>query len=144
MYHSITFGDKNTWEDWHLIPSSRPVFNPPPKKKKLIDIPGSNGSLDLSEVVSGKPVYENRTGTLEFIAENDFMPWAELYSVLLNYLHGKKMRAVLEDDPDYYYEGTFYINEWKSEKPYSTITIEYELYPYKKPVDSSIGLEEKL
>ena len=28
MYHSITIGDKNTWDDWHLIPATRPLFHP--------------------------------------------------------------------------------------------------------------------
>ncbi len=129
--HSVTFGDRNTWEDWHLIPSSRPVFSPPPKKKKTVDIPGSDGSLDLSEVVSGKPVYENRTGSMEFIVANGFKPWQELYSEIMNYLHGKRMKAVLSDDPDHYYEGAFDISEWRSEDHYSTITIEYEVSPYK-------------
>ena len=50
MYHSITFGEKNTWDDWHLIPSSRPVFNPPVFREKFIDIPGVSGLLDLSTI----------------------------------------------------------------------------------------------
>lgn len=29
MYHSITIGDKNTWDDWKMIPVSRPVVAPP-------------------------------------------------------------------------------------------------------------------
>ena len=29
FYHSVVFGEKNTWDDWHLVPSSRPVINPP-------------------------------------------------------------------------------------------------------------------
>ena len=72
MYHSITFGDKNTWDDWHLIPSTRPLVNPPSRKKNTVDIPGADGSLDLSNVVSGHPVYENRSGSFEFIVENGF------------------------------------------------------------------------
>ena len=46
MYHSITIGSKNTWDDWYLIPSSRPVVNPPKPKTKYIDIPGADGHLD--------------------------------------------------------------------------------------------------
>lgn len=32
---SVTFGDKNTWDDWKIIPSIRPVFTPPKQKNKL-------------------------------------------------------------------------------------------------------------
>lgn len=137
MYHSITFGDKNTWDDWHLIPSSRPVINPPSKKKNIVDIPGADGSLDLSDVVSGGPVFENRSGSIEFIAENGFRSWNELYSEIMNYLHGKKTKMILEDDPDYYYDGAFDVSNWNSGSQYSTITIEYDVKPYKYRIDGS-------
>ena len=61
MYHSITFGDKNTWDDWHLIPSKRPSFNPPNVKSQYVDIPGGNGVLDLTESLTGYPLYNTRT-----------------------------------------------------------------------------------
>ena len=138
MYHSITFGEKNTWDDWHLIPSSRPIFNPPKPKTNYVDIPGANGHLDLSEVVSGEVVYEARTGSLEFIVDNGHKEWHDLYSEIMNYLHGKTMRAVLEDDPTFYYEGRFSVNQWKSEPHNSKITIDYTVNPYKLEQNSSL------
>lgn len=135
MYHSITFGDKNTWSDWHLIPSSRPVINPPAKKTNVVNIPGADGVLDLSDVVAGRPTFENRTGSIEFIAENGFKLWNELYSEILGCVHGKKLKVILEDDPSYYYEGVVSVSEWDSGKHYSTITFEYDFYPYKTSLD---------
>lgn len=132
MYHSITFGDKNTWDDWHLMPSSRPVFNPPSTKTHYVDIPGANGKIDLTESLTGYPVYENRTGSFEFIVANGYQDWDVLYSKIMNYLHGNKMRAYLEDEPYFYYEGRFEVNQWKSDKYYSIIVIDYDVYPYKK------------
>ena len=72
MYHSITFinsqnKEKNTWDDWYLIPSSRPVFNPPSVKTQYIDIPGANGQIDLTESLTGYPVYKNREGSWNFM-----------------------------------------------------------------------------
>ena len=72
MYHSVTFGDKNTWDDWRLVPASRPVFNPPAQKVKTLEIPGGDGVIDLSQSLTGYPVYQNRTGSIEFIVMNDF------------------------------------------------------------------------
>lgn len=132
MYHSITFGSKNTWDDWHIVPSSRPVFDPPKVKTKTLDIQGKNGSLDLSEALTGYPVFNNREGSFEFIVLNDYNVWNELYSDISDYLHGRVMRAVLEDDPEYYYEGRFSVNKWKSDKNYSTISIDYSVFPYKR------------
>lgn len=141
MYHSITYGDKNTWDDWHLMPSTRPVFNPPPTKTHYVDLPGGNGKLDLTESLTGYPVYENRTGSHEFYVVNGYQTWDALYSTILNYLHGRTMRAYLEDDPYFYYEGKFEVDEWRSDRSYSIITINYDVYPFKKAPSS---LEEWL
>lgn len=138
MYHSITFGDKNTWDDWFLIPTSRPVFNPPKPKTTYIDIPGADGHLDMSESLTGEVVYDCRQGSLEFVVDNWHREWHELYSDIMDYLHGKTMRAVLEDDPQYYYEGRFTVNQWKSEPNNSKITIDYIVNPYKFELRSSL------
>lgn len=138
MYHSVTFGDKNTYDDWRLVPSSRPLFVPPPVKTNYIDLPGSNGKLDLTEVLNGYPVYENRVGSMEFIVLNGYVSWDSRYAQISNYLHGKRMKAVLEDDPYWYYEGRFSVNEWRSEKDWSRIVIDYDVYPFKRELyDSS-------
>lgn len=137
MYHSITFGEKNTWDDWHLIPSSRPLFNPPGVKTNYVDIPGGDGVLDLTTALAGRALYNNRTGSIEFYVENGFKDWTALYSEIMIYLHGQKMRAILEDDPAYYYEGRFNVNAWKSDKDRSVITIDYDVGPYKKDIYGS-------
>ena len=138
MYHSVTFGDKNTWDDWHLVPTSRPVFNPPTPKIKTLDIPGGDGAIDLTESLTGYPVYNNRTGSMEFIVVNSnyyqvstHEEWYKTYSKIMDHLHGKSMKAVLEDDKEYYYEGRFSVNNWKSDKQYSKIVIDYSVGPYK-------------
>lgn len=137
MYHSITIGDKNTWDDWHLIPATRPLFNPPPVKTNYIEIPGGDGVLDLSTSLTGRPTYGNRTGSWEFYVENDFKDWSELYSEIMVYLHGQSFHAILEDDPAYYYEGRFSVNQWKSDKNWSRIVIDYNVGPYKRDVNGS-------
>ncbi len=139
MYHSIIFGDdeKNTWADWYLIPSSRPVFNPPAPKTKFIDIPGADSHWDASRVLTGDMAYNNRTGSIEFIVDNDHIEWHALYSRIMDYLHGQVLKATLEDDPSYYYEGNFSVNSWKSEAHNSKIVIDYNVFPYKYEKASS-------
>ena len=137
MYHSITIGEKNTWDDWHLIPSSRPLFNPPSVKENTVDIPGGDGVLDLTASLAGRPTYNNRTGSWTFYVQNGFKDWTVLYSEIMVYLHGQEFKAVLEDDPAYYYEGRFSVNSWKSDKDYSQIVIDYNVGPYKKESGST-------
>lgn len=158
MYHSLIIGkvdaidgkftpkseNSDTWVDWYLIPSSRPVINPPETKTKVVDIPGADWHLDLSTVLTGDIAYGSRTGSIDFIVDNGFLSdykangWYALYSEILNYLHGQALGCILEDEPDFYYKGRFSVNSWKSEKTNSKITIDYDLAPYKYERYSSL------
>ena len=136
--HSISIYNRNTWSSWHLIPTSRPVVNPPEVKTKYVDIPGANGSLDYTEALDGVK-YGNRTGSWEFMVANGYAEWSVLYQEIMNYIHGKYLKVVLMDDPNYYYVGRLSINQWKSDQRYSTITIDYNFSPYKTPLRDTGG-----
>lgn len=69
-YHSITIGERNTWDNWYLVPTSRPLVNPPQVKTHYVNVPGRNGALDLTEAIAGRAVYGNRTGNWEFYVMN--------------------------------------------------------------------------
>ena len=71
MYHSITVGDKNTWDDWKMIPSSQPVVAPPVEKVVSVDVPERDGTTYLSNSLTGYPVFKSREGTWEFYLDTD-------------------------------------------------------------------------
>ena len=84
--HGISFTNtagitKHTWKDWKLVPTSRPLFLPPNVKQVLMDIPGADGLLDMTESLTGEVHYENRAGQLEFQVENK-IPWQDRKSVV--------------------------------------------------------------
>lgn len=135
--HGIIFKRKHTWRDWGLVPTSRPVFNPPSVKTIYVDIPGADGKLDLTEDLNGCVNYENRTGSFEFYVANT-KKWIAVYSEIMSYLHGKKLEAVLDDDINYKYVGRFFVNNWKSGEYNSVITIDYDVEPYKIELSSSL------
>lgn len=132
----VTIGGKHTFRDWSLVSSEIPVVNPPKVKTSYTDIPEGSGSLDFTGVLTGKVSYENRTGEWEFAVLPD-TPWSEAYSSIMGFLQGKKMNCILDDDPAHFYTGRFSVNEWKSKRGYSTIVIEYNLEPYKFPINDS-------
>lgn len=145
MYHSIIFSTpdgsitRNTWEDWYLIPTSRPVFSPPVIKQTTVELPGRDGHLDISEIVTGYPTFSNRSGSIEFLVDNGHAEWFEIYTMVSDFLNGKMLKAVLEDDPDYYYEGRFIVEGWASSKNNSTITFKYDVSPYKKNCELNVS-----
>ena len=113
----------------------------PPVKTSYVDIPGASGKLDLSESLTKYPVYDNRTGSIDFIVLNNYQTndksWLRLYESIAEFVHGKRLKMVLEDDKlggsaYYYYEGRFDIS-WNSDNSgkWSTVTFNYDLEPYK-------------
>lgn len=123
---------KHTYKDWFLIPTSRPSVEPPDVKTQEIEVPGMNGKLDYTESLLGYPLYENRSGSWEFMVENGHKPWSDLYSEIMDWLNGREMYVAFEDDASWYYKGRFTVDGWDSGDQYSTITIGYDLYPYKR------------
>lgn len=130
----------NTWKQWHLIPSTRPVINPPTIKSNYIDITGGNGTIDASSILTEYPVYNDREGQIEYYVTRNYdgySSWKKVYHDILNYLGGKVFKVILEEDPGFYYRGRVNVNQWKSEKDWSKITLDYHLEPFKYEVASS-------
>ena len=134
--HSITFiesknGSVNiarSWLDWHLVPSSRPVVPPASPNISIVQIPGSNRSIDLTEALSGNITYARRTGSWEFIVDHDrWSDWVTAYKTIKSFLNGRRLYCILEDDHDVVYNGRFVLKDWKSDSDYSRITIDYSL-----------------
>lgn len=145
IYYSITFSNPdgsnpiNTYDDWRIVPESRPLVNPPEVRTEFVDIPGADGSLDYTEALAGIK-FKNREGSWTFYVLNElfdrsrsYLPWNELYTLIMRKLHGRRKMIRLESDPGFYYMGRLFVDSWSSDKDYSKITIRYNIDPYKQP-----------
>lgn len=145
--HSLLIGDfvngvydqengfLDTWSDLHLIPASRPVIAPPKVRENYIEVPGAHGSVDLTDILIGRPLYENRTGSFDFYVDHtneEYDRWDYAYDKLLNLLNGFKKKIILKDSPSYYYEGRLSVNAWETDKLASQITLDYNVQPFKR------------
>lgn len=132
MYHSVTIGDKNTWEDWRLIPGSPPTIPIPAIKKKFVELPAGNGSIDLTGFLANGPYYGMREGTWEFAITDQERTREETASMIAHYLHGKRFeKIVLEDDPEHYYSGRLEFGGIKVGKTFSTLSIAFTIDTFK-------------
>lgn len=140
----ITFGNYHSYRDFGLILSSKVIGAPSPKTE-LIDIPGGDGVLDLTEFF-GEVKYNNRTLTFEFstiVPQSEFMT---LFSRVQNALHGQKMQITLDEDPEWYYIGRLSVSEWKAEKRIGKLTVECDCEPFKYRLTSKtvdLGTEQE-
>lgn len=127
----VTFGGKHTYREWGLLLREHPVVSPPAPKTKLVEIPGADGHIDLSEVLTGQIHYEMREITCKFTMMGHRDGWPSLYSQILNHLHGQIMEITLDYDPDYFYTGRAEISEWAPGQTVAEMTIKANVNPHK-------------
>ena len=134
----------DTWKDFHLIPAERPTVALPKTNSKLISIPGRRTPIDMTEYLTGHPTYGNRTGSWMFFVDTDFVEqnggWVAFDKNLRSKFHSKVYKIILRDDPSYFYVGELTMSPWSTGQDRSSITISYNLYPYKKATQSSLDL----
>lgn len=129
--HGVNFGGKHTFWDWGLLLQEAPVVSPPTPKTKLVDILGADGSLDLSEILTGKVQYEMREIKCNLTMRGHRDGWSFLYSEILNHLHGKSMEITLDNDPEHYYTGRAEVSEWEPKQTVAHLTIKATVMPHK-------------
>lgn len=113
------------------------IPQPEPKTNK-ISIPGADGNIDLSEI-SGKVNYEDRDGVeFTFDFNGNYDAWFTYYSKLSGFLHGRKIRTILDDDPNYYYMCRLSVDGTKSNPVIGEIVLSGSADPYKYDITSSM------
>lgn len=129
IYPDVQIGEFKTFTDWGLKLESMSVSFPEAKTDQ-VDIPGANGLLDLSEV-NGQICYKNRTLTLNFSLLDDYTEWHDLSSKIARALHGKVVKCILPDDPNYYYEGRFSLQSTKNSDVLADFVFSGDVQPFK-------------
>lgn len=170
--HSIKFLRNgvlfDTWEDFHMAPKSRPFVAEPSVKSNYIDVPGADGSLDYTEALTGSVLYGMRTGQWDFIVDLPYEVSSKLatatgmnvtnaiafQSAILKFFHGRKFdQIILTDEYEYdrkgnlvsgyFYTGRITAKTSLATKDYIQITLQYNLNPYKYPLNSTKMLDWK-
>lgn len=122
------FDSVHSYTDLNLVLSS--VNIPPAEvKKNYIDIPGGDGSVDLTAAL-GEVRYKDRECTFTFscFPQDDF---EEKKTRISNLLNGAVCRIRLDKDPGYYYQGRCFVNEYASDKNLHKIVVGATVAPYK-------------
>lgn len=127
----VTINKKHSYWDWGLCLKTMPVVSPPKPKTKLIDIPGTDGALDLSKILTGKMHYERREITCTFLLLCDRERWPLVYSEVLNHIHGQTVEIILDNDPEYCYTGIAEIAKWSPDQHVAEMVIKASVDPYK-------------
>lgn len=129
MARGTNFGGIHSHRDLNLI-QQQVVVAPAEPKLNLIDIPGANGSKDMSEQPAGRITFNDRMITWTFAlypGDN----WRAKQRQVSNALNGRRFRITLDDDPDYYFDGRLSVKEHNRDRTLRQITVEAICAPYQ-------------
>lgn len=141
----VQFGDYHTLQDWDLYQMGPAAISFPAVRTNYISVPGRDGYLDLSTALTGEVNYEPRNLSVPFMSLASPEEWPELYSQILNAIHGRQLKIVLDEDPDWYFTGRLAVDMPSYDGTWQ-FTITGVLYPYKfkaSPTEVSASLTEE-
>ena len=92
---TVTFGTKNSYDDFGLILTDKDIGFPEPKLEE-VDVIGADGVIDLSEVLNDDIKYKTRKLQFTFTVLKGNKYWASTVADVANYLHGKKLRIQMD------------------------------------------------
>ena len=137
----IKFNDIHSYDDLNLI-LSKAVISPATPKENFIDIPGGDGSLDLTESL-GEVKYGDRNGTFTFTMNpaDDLSDSAfeEKKTEVSNALNGLACKITLDKDAGFYYEGRCKVSEYLSDRRLRQIVVTAILKPYKMKKNETVA-----
>lgn len=129
----IWFNDVHSYDDLNLI-LSKVDIPPAILKSSYIDVPASDGAIDMTEV-HGKH-YKNRDCVFTFsvLPTDDFESKKTEVSNLLN---GGRFKIRLDKDSEYYYDGRCEVNKYECKKMLRKITVKAKVAPYKYKINQT-------
>lgn len=134
----VTLGGYHSYSTWGLWLKEAPEISPPEPQTYLVEIPGMDGSLDLTEKLSGGVRYKDRKIKLTFLSLAKRTQWPDICSDMMAKLHGKSVQIVMDDDPGYYYLGRISFDSVKQDNHVTTIVINATVGPFKISTDGAV------
>lgn len=140
IQHGVSFGDVHSFYDLDLILAAVNI-SPASPKEAYIDIPGADGSLDMTEAL-GEVKYKDRTATFTFFmnpgSDLSEAAWEEKKMAVCNRLNGIRCNITLDKDPDYFWQGRCRVNEHTSAKKLRKFVVAASVAPYKLKKDETV------
>ena len=132
MIGKVFFDGKDTYTEYGLLLASKSI-SLPEVRTNMIDVPGRDGLLDASEVLTGEVTYKNRTITLKLTGVDTVSgkKWPATISDFCNKVHGKRVKVTFPEDTTHYYSGRCSVGKVGLVKMMQTIPVTVDCDPWK-------------
>lgn len=131
---SVKINEKDMFSEFGCVLTGFTIGNPAPQTK-LVQVPLRNGSIDLTESLTGNVRYNDREITMSFLYQGT--GFEDKFSEISNEYHGKSVQILFDRDLGYFYKGRAEIGGFSHEKYGGTFTITAICQPFKISVNSS-------
>lgn len=112
---------------YNLLLTDVSISEPTPNRQ-TVTVPYRHGKLDLSF----KPItYQNRKVVLTCIVKTTAILWEKTKANIYAAWHGQNVKAIIDDEPDYYWSGFCEITSAERSQNKGTIKITIDAYPYR-------------
>lgn len=143
--NSLTYGVKiivestgrsyHTLDTWGLALGNNNYISAPEQETAYINVPFRDGYVDISEAVSGRPIFKNRELSFELGGINPRLRWDNIISEFRNAVHGKLCRVVVDNDAGHFWRGRVYITDFDRTRELGTLKLTMPTAePYKRDV----------
>lgn len=133
----LIVGGKDISIAYGLVMIDGYTLEPPEPKFYNVEVPGSDGFIDLTEALNGDVTYNNRKQQFTFYLI-DPLNFEHTKTLISNYLHGRAFDYQISMDPEYTYHGRFSVKAYtqpSGSDSYSgqvaAIQIDIDAEPYK-------------
>ena len=142
MAKGTTFGTLHSNTDLSLIQQSVEI-SPAEPRTSFVDVPGADGSKDLTEALGVGVKYKDRKIKWTFAlypGDN----WELRKQTVSGYINGIACAIVIDDDPNYYYQGRVEVKDYKVDGLLKQITVEAVCRPYKLHLTDTVIARDDL
>ena len=126
----IIIGGRSLYDEFRFFPEVESMEAPEPKFYS-VDVPGGNGSLNLTNSVYGDTPYSNRKHSFKLTLVDADSDLESAFTKLANYVHGREFDYKLSWDAEYTYHGWFKLTSYKRTGNLKQVSLEIEAEPYK-------------
>lgn len=117
--------------DYGLYLLSKTISAPNPKRN-TVSIPLTDGTIDLSKVLSPVMFYENRNIDLVFELMKFREDWQNTMILLADKFHGQDVEICIEDDPDHVWRGVAFVGQLEDHGSTAGLTISVDAKPFRR------------
>lgn len=134
IFQGATINTDHTLRDWGCAITNSDIISVPEPNLTVLEIPGRNGRLDLSEALTGDITYGNRTIKLELAVSVNISTWFNKCDYIFRNYHGKIVTVTFDDDLTHYYRGRAAVSDPQRVRNGGTLTftVDAEPFRYKK------------